>query len=157
MTRSWLRTLCVTILVKLLHNVVCELDYTLEKDYGVTWMYFPDGDGNIQIASLKNDTIEGRSESQFADMKSDIHFELYTRRHQVVSTRSKRRRKRQKPDLDEFNAYFEPNHQTKILIHGWMSDSQSEFVQSLKNNYLKSRDCNVIGEVCVQSVEEYLV
>lgn len=135
-------------LLNLLEYVAAE-DYAAE-DYGTTWMYFPDGNDRMQIASLLNESSSiGRSEPMDDDFESSIFFELYTREHQrsaAAGVRSLLRKRRQAADIDEFRAYFRPNRQTKIIIHGWMSDTRSDFVQNIKDNYLTSRDCNVIGK-----------
>lgn len=41
---------------------------------------------------------------------------------------------------------FRPNGETKIIIHGWQSNSQTDTVQRIKDAYLLTRDCNVIGK-----------
>lgn len=52
-------------------------NYTNEdKDYGVTWMYIPDGDGVPQVAYLteESETSRGRRKN----VKDAVRFELYT-------------------------------------------------------------------------------
>lgn len=53
-----------------------------------------------------------------------------------------RRRKRQ---LEEFIGTFQPDQPTFIVVHGWKSSTQSDTVQNIKNNYLSTQECNVIG------------
>lgn len=63
---------------------VAQSNYTnMDDEYGVTWMYFPDGDGNPQIMYLtepkplsRNDINEERRRQPVRDQ---VHFELYTR------------------------------------------------------------------------------
>lgn len=136
-----LRFIYLLVLIQLVHRILSDGDDRQEDDNNdKTWMYFPDGEGNILVASLTNETSRGRAEPVLAD----ISFELYTRQHHTVTSEHA---SRQQPGWKHFEAMFEPDIETKILIHGWESDTQSTFVQSVKNNYLKTRNCNVIGEL----------
>lgn len=46
--------------------------------YGITWMYFPDGDGVPQVANLTEPpNPNGRGRTQ--PVKEKVRFELYTR------------------------------------------------------------------------------
>lgn len=46
--------------------------------YGVTWMYFPDGNGEPQIAYLTEESGRSRG-NRNKDVKDCVRFELYTR------------------------------------------------------------------------------
>lgn len=53
-------------------------NYTNEnEDYGVTWMYIPDGDGVPQIAYLTEEKPAGRGRKK--NVKDAVRFELYTK------------------------------------------------------------------------------
>lgn len=53
-------------------------NYTNEdKDYGVTWMYIPDGNGVPQVAYLTEDSETSRGRRKNA--KDYVRFELYTK------------------------------------------------------------------------------
>lgn len=54
--------------------------------------------------------------------------------------------KRKKRETDEFTSSFDNDASTYIVVHGWKSSSQSDTVQNIKDNYLKTRDANVIGK-----------
>lgn len=54
--------------------------------------------------------------------------------------------KRKRRSVDEFTEAFDKDLPTYIVVHGWKSSSNSDTVQDIKDNYLKTRDCNVIGE-----------
>lgn len=54
--------------------------------------------------------------------------------------------KRKKRETDEFTSSFDNDAPTYIVVHGWKSSSQSDTVQNIKDNYLKTRDANVIGK-----------
>lgn len=55
-------------------------------------------------------------------------------------------RKKRDASIDEFNMHYKPDKETKIIIHGWRSSTNSDTVQNIKDNYLKKYDVNVIGE-----------
>lgn len=55
---------------------------------------------------------------------------------------------RKKRSLNDFAESLNNDLPTYIIVHGWKSATSSDTVQNIKNNYLKTRDCNVIGK-CV--------
>lgn len=55
-------------------------------------------------------------------------------------------RKKRDASLDEFNNQYQPNKDTKIIIHGWRSSSESDTVKNIKDSYLNKFDINVIGQ-----------
>lgn len=60
--------------------ILAAADHYSEEDsnYGVTWMYFPDGNGLPQVANLTEPpNSNGRGRSQ--PVKEKVRFELYTR------------------------------------------------------------------------------
>lgn len=66
--------------------------------------------------------------------------------------------KRRKRDLEEFNESFQSNAPTFIIVHGWKSSTQSDTVQNIKNGYLMTRECNVIGmEMIEHSMKTLLI
>lgn len=61
------------------HTVVTCKNYTNEDDmYGVTWMYFPDGNGTPQIAYLTEESSRSHG-GRGKDVKEHVRFELYTK------------------------------------------------------------------------------
>lgn len=61
------------------HIVVTCKNYTDEDDmYGVTWMYFPDGNGTPQIAYLTEEAGRARG-GRSKSVKEHVRFELYTK------------------------------------------------------------------------------
>lgn len=48
-------------------------------------------------------------------------------------------------DEEEFYREFQPQLDTKIVIHGWLSNTNSNTVQNIKNEYLRYKKYNVIG------------
>lgn len=118
----WLSLFQLIICKQLYQHVQCELARSADK--------------NDTSGAQAKELIELLGRTLFRGIQSDVYFELYTRQHPTPTVNS-----------DEFIKYFRADHQTKIVIHGYQSDTQSELVQSLKNNYLQSRDCNVIGKI----------
>lgn len=45
---------------------------------------------------------------------------------------------------DDFDQEFDPNLETKILIHGWLNSKDTDNFQLMKENYLRKQDCNVL-------------
>lgn len=45
---------------------------------------------------------------------------------------------------DEFEREFDPNLETKILIHGWLNSKDTDNFQIMKENYLRKQDLNVL-------------
>lgn len=56
------------------------------------------------------------------------------------------RRRRRRRDTEEFMGSFQKDLPTYIVVHGWKSGTDSDTVQNIKNNFIKTRDCNVIGK-----------
>lgn len=127
------------VFVQMAHRMVNGVALPQDENYGKTWMYFPDGDGNILVANLTNEAFRIRAEP----ILGDISFELYTQQDFTVTGEQE---SRQDGAWQDFRTSFQPDLETKVLIHGWESDTQSAFVQSVKNNYLQSRECNIIGK-----------
>lgn len=50
----------------------------MDPNYGKTWMFFPDGDGNSQIAYLVYPNSTVRSENPvLMDQRNEIYYYLY--------------------------------------------------------------------------------
>lgn len=45
---------------------------------------------------------------------------------------------------DDFELEFDPNLETKILIHGWLNSKDTDNFQIMKENYLRKQDLNVL-------------
>lgn len=54
--------------------------------------------------------------------------------------------KRKRRSIEEFTESFDKNLPTFVIVHGWKSGTDSDTVQDIKDNYLKTRECNVIGK-----------
>lgn len=53
--------------------------------------------------------------------------------------------RRRKRDVEEFSGSFQPDVPTYVVVHGWKSSTQSDTVQNIKDGFLTTRECNVIG------------
>ncbi|XP_055319678.1 pancreatic triacylglycerol lipase-like isoform X2 [Sitodiplosis mosellana] len=53
--------------------------------------------------------------------------------------------RRNRRSVDEFAEAFNKDVPTYIVAHGWKSSTSSDTVQNIKDNYLKTRYCNVIA------------
>lgn len=54
----------------------------MDKEYGKTWIYFPDGDGVPQIANItepEDKTLVNLRGKDSLPIRFKVHFELYTR------------------------------------------------------------------------------
>lgn len=72
--------MCVSVYAIGIHSVSSNKNYTREDEmYGITWMYFPDGDGVPQIAYLTEEDGRSRGGGRARDVKDHVHFELYTK------------------------------------------------------------------------------
>lgn len=45
---------------------------------------------------------------------------------------------------EAFEQEFDPNLETKILIHGWLNSKDTDNFQIMKENYLRKQDLNVL-------------
>ncbi|XP_013103655.2 inactive pancreatic lipase-related protein 1 isoform X1 [Stomoxys calcitrans] len=118
-----------------------------EEDYNDTWMYMPDGDGQPQVAYL----VEPPPEDNRNEVPQIIQFEYYGSSNPsepVVSnvwlneegiTRHKR------DTWEEMAEKFNPALDTKILVHGWKSSTQSNSIQSIRGGYIKRGHVNVFA------------
>lgn len=61
--------------VSILQENITEED---DPDYGKTWMYFPDGDGQPQVVNL-TEAEKNTSQSRSSSTDSEVTFQLYTR------------------------------------------------------------------------------
>lgn len=60
--------------------------------------------------------------------------------------------KRKRRSVDDFTDAFDKDLQTYVVVHGWKSSSNSDTVQDIKDNYLKTKNCNVIGKCMFASI-----
>lgn len=93
-------------------------------------MWIPDRDGNFY---LEENYLEERIQKPLT-----VEMILYTRFN-------KNEKEGQHIENLKFaNSFFNSSNPTRILIHGWFNDKNSDFGQSIKDAFLKIRDYNVI-------------
>ncbi|XP_055839590.1 pancreatic triacylglycerol lipase [Episyrphus balteatus] len=117
-----------------------------EENYGTDWIYMPNGDGVPEIAYL----VEPPMPSRNTDSSKTVTFELYPSEEDKpiigqfwVATETFIRRKRD--SWTEMAKKFNPELETKILVHGWKSSSQSNSIQSIKNGYRRKGSYNIFA------------
>lgn len=85
-----------------------------------------------------------------------VKFYLYKRAFPAATSSSVRRGKSVRSEdseldfssrvipSDDFDREFDPNLETKILIHGWLNSKDTDNFQLMKENYLRKQDLNVL-------------
>ncbi|XP_039961100.1 pancreatic triacylglycerol lipase-like [Bactrocera neohumeralis] len=119
-----------------------------DEDYNTTWMYMANGDGDAELAYL----LEPPPEVE-RNMPMFIQFEYYTGNptpfisnfsieHYDEATPQQRH---EIDEWDELLAEFKPELDTKMLVHGWKSSTQSRSIQSIREAYTKRGKLNVFA------------
>ncbi|GAB0095681.1 hypothetical protein DMENIID0001_110900 [Sergentomyia squamirostris] len=98
------------------------------------WAIVPDGDGSFHLEDLK----EAQLSTDYKDFQAsrDVVFRLYT-----YSTLNQIVRLGDASSLAASN--FNPNHPTRFIVHGWISDSDSEVNKLIQSAYHTRGDFNV--------------
>uniref|UniRef100_A0A1A9WAL0 Lipase domain-containing protein n=1 Tax=Glossina brevipalpis TaxID=37001 RepID=A0A1A9WAL0_9MUSC len=120
-----------------------------EEDYNDTWIYMPDGNGEPQVAYLvepppDDNRNEGPQIIQFEYYESSkpspvVSNLLITDDEVLPSARSKR------DTWAEMAEKFNPKLDTKILVHGWKSSTQSNSIKSIRGAYMQRGHINVFA------------
>lgn len=108
------------------------------SNYDLTWTYFPDGNGDLQMAYLTKEPLnKSISRLRNEDLRKTVSFQLY-RQHNP-----------REPKLIPYDKHldyisdFNPKLNVKFIIHGWMSNSNTEAILNIKNAYLSIGDYNI--------------
>jgi len=84
--------------------------------------------------------VVGRIKNPFFDAYKDVEFELYTQKNPE---------KHQRVIIDNFDSLkasnFNPQHPTRLIIHGAKTNGSSESIQYPKAGYMKKGEFNVFG------------
>ncbi|XP_017470989.1 PREDICTED: inactive pancreatic lipase-related protein 1-like [Rhagoletis zephyria] len=122
-----------------------------DEDYNKTWMYMPNGEGEMEVAYL----VEPPAEHDRSEISEFIQFEFYDSSNpdkpvttafsllEGPTTSTTRRRKRE--TWEELADRFKPDINTKILVHGWKSSSRSNSIQAIRNAYTERGNVNVFA------------
>lgn len=111
----------------------------MDENYGKTWTFYPDGDGRPQVAYLEEDPYEQNSIFSTKDVESKVHFNFYRKAN------SRTPKEINYDSTDDSLDNFDPSLETKFIIHGWNSNSNSNAVQDIKDEYLKRGDYNIFA------------
>ncbi|XP_025831006.1 lipase member H-like [Agrilus planipennis] len=118
-------------------------------EYGIDWVYFPDGNGNIKIGFLRhpkyyNKNVASNSSTRTIFSKSPnteevVKFMFYNRKNNdkggttfLLS------------NMTEVLGEIDNSKPLKLITHGWLSNGHTKTCQLIKNSYLKKDDMNVI-------------
>ncbi|XP_049303075.1 phospholipase A1 2 isoform X1 [Bactrocera dorsalis] len=148
MTRFLISFIYLTIFVRAFAEVELK-----DEDYNKTWMYMPNGEGEMEVAYLVEPPVE-KDRSEVSDF---IQLEYYgsTNPNKPVTTvfslsespistrQSQERRKRE--TWEELADRFKADMNTKILVHGWKSSSRSNSIQAIRNAYADRGNVNVFA------------
>ncbi|XP_053960290.1 pancreatic triacylglycerol lipase [Anastrepha ludens] len=123
-----------------------------DEDYNKTWMYMPNGDGDMVVAYL----VEPPAEHDRSEISEFIQFEYYDSSspnkplataislvEKPSTTAHHRRRKRE--TWEELADRFKADINTKILVHGWKSSSRSNSIQAIRMAYTERGNVNVFA------------
>lgn len=120
------------------------LDFEKYPNYGTDWIYFPDGNGNMEVGFLTLNESDTQALNRFGfknplsrNVDKDITFTLYT----IDNTETGEKIYPTEKSIS--NSSFNHNNPTKFCIHGWLNSGESPVCQEIKSEYLKSHDYNV--------------
>ncbi|XP_014087328.2 pancreatic triacylglycerol lipase [Bactrocera oleae] len=124
-----------------------------DEDYNKTWMYMPNGEGEMEVAYL----VEPPAEHDRSEVSEFIQLEYYgstnpdipvtsafsLRESPITTRQSQQRHKRE--TWEELADRFKADMNTKILVHGWKSSSRSNSIQAIRNAYVDRGNVNVFA------------
>ncbi|EDS34114.1 hepatic triacylglycerol lipase [Culex quinquefasciatus] len=123
---------------KTTNRTIAPFPFTWDRN---KFMLLPNKQGKLELFD-RNRVYQIRLESRSYDAAQDVHFLFFSRTNggkPVKFTID------QVGDLPSHG--FRKQLPTKILIHGWMGNSESDVVEPLARAYLEKGDVNVIGVV----------
>ncbi|XP_047019694.1 lipase member H-like [Helicoverpa zea] len=120
----------------LLGSSTYALPYENEQgpEYGDEWIYFYDDEGNTHTMNFSTLPQETRGM-----LFGEAYFYLYTRRNTDP----------EQLFIPEENQpfssqYFNSSNEIKVVTHGWFSNEKTEWLQEIKDAFLRKSDFNVI-------------
>ncbi|XP_038107065.1 pancreatic lipase-related protein 2 isoform X1 [Culex quinquefasciatus] len=134
---------CHHVLLKNLFQMKCDMDQLrmIDPNYGVTWMFLPDDQGNPHIVDLTMPNDTNSQERAGSNCNRDVTFYFYRQETKNNPTAFKFINDPAVP-LNVSDC-FDPSLPTKFVIHGWRNSINSAVCQQVKNAYLKRQDVNV--------------
>jgi len=136
--------------VLLFFGIRAQVDLT-EEDYNKTWIYMPDGDGNPEVAYLVEPPPDTDNRNGVPDF---VQFEYYSSEDSFQTPKISYywitddyifRKRRKRDTWEEMIEKFNPDLDTKILVHGWKSSTQSNSIQSIRGAYAQRGKVNVFA------------
>uniref|UniRef100_A0A1B0DR54 Uncharacterized protein n=3 Tax=Phlebotomus papatasi TaxID=29031 RepID=A0A1B0DR54_PHLPP len=101
------------------------------------WAMIPDAEGHFHLVNVK-EAMEAEPEN-FYNPETDIVYLLFTRSNPTSGQTIIRNNA-----ASLANSNFNPNHPTRILIHGWNGGAGASSNTVVRNAYMQRGDFNVI-------------
>ncbi|XP_004525105.2 pancreatic triacylglycerol lipase [Ceratitis capitata] len=121
-----------------------------DEDYNSTWLYMANGDGETELAYL----LEPPPEVE-RNMPMFVQFEYYNSPHALSpyisnisiepSDETPFQRHETHEEWEQLLVEFKPELDTKMLVHGWKSSTQSRSIQSIREAYARRGNMNVFA------------
>ncbi|KAH8392135.1 hypothetical protein KR215_001734 [Drosophila sulfurigaster] len=120
-----------------------------QEDYNKTWIYMPNGEGKPEVAYLVEPPPENRISLpqliQFEYYGSDAPDDMRSSSFWIDENNFQRDKRDKRDTWQEMAEKFDPNLDTKILVHGWKSSTMSNSIQSIRGAYLQRGQVNVFA------------
>ncbi|XP_062142054.1 pancreatic lipase-related protein 2 isoform X1 [Drosophila sulfurigaster albostrigata] len=120
-----------------------------QEDYNRTWIYMPNGEGKPEVAYLVEPPPENRISLpqliQFEYYGSDAPDDMRSSSFWIDENNFQRDKRDKRDTWQEMAEKFDPNLDTKILVHGWKSSTMSNSIQSIRGAYLQRGQVNVFA------------
>ncbi|XP_017116518.1 inactive pancreatic lipase-related protein 1 isoform X2 [Drosophila elegans] len=117
-----------------------------QEDYNKTWIYMPNGQGKPEVAYLVEPPPENR-----INLPQLIKFELYgsdsssSADFWIDDNNFDFPQRHKRDTWQEMAEKFNPDLDTKILVHGWKSSTMSNSIQSIRGAYIERGQVNVFA------------
>ncbi|KAH8281617.1 hypothetical protein KR054_001782 [Drosophila jambulina] len=117
-----------------------------QEDYNKTWIYMPNGEGKPEVAYLVEPPPENR-----INLPQLIKFELYGSESSssadfwIDDDNFEFPQRHKRDTWQEMAEKFNPDLDTKILVHGWKSSTMSNSIQSIRGAYIERGQVNVFA------------
>uniref|UniRef100_A0A1B0D398 Lipase domain-containing protein n=1 Tax=Phlebotomus papatasi TaxID=29031 RepID=A0A1B0D398_PHLPP len=84
-----------------------------------------------------------------SNLREKVKFFLYKRKYKsrrelMQFPRTTKTNDELQDGINYYFGDFNPELETKLLIHGWHSNEESDTVQNIKNNYLSRKNLNIV-------------
>ncbi|XP_065073636.1 pancreatic triacylglycerol lipase-like [Ochlerotatus camptorhynchus] len=127
--------------MKLEVSILCALALlatTVNAKYLINFVR--DAKGDMRLVNPNPYSVIDTHLEPFFNAETDTVFRLYTRKNPKEGQILK---PNETSSVNSSN--FNPQHQTRFLVHGWIQDGNSEMQSLIRNSYLAIGDFNVIN------------